>query len=140
MNGKNQLALHDKLLQLGLQPVTLVHPWAVIASDAEIGERSQIMAGVIVGSKATIGKQCIVNTKASIDRDSVLENGAEISPRVTLCGMARVGSCAWIAAGATVLPLVQIGADATVGAGAVVNKNVPDATTVVGIPANPINR
>ncbi len=140
MNGKGRLALHDKLAQLGLQPVTLVHPSAVIASDAEIGEGSQIMAGVVVGPEARIGKQCIVNTNASIDHDNVLEDGAEISPGATLCGMVTVGSCAWIAAGATVLPLVQIGADATVGAGAVVNKSVPHATTVVGIPAKSINR
>ena len=137
-NGQGRLELHEKLVNLGMQPVTLVHPSAIIASDAEIGEGSQIMAGVIVGPKATIGRQCIVNTKASVDHDNVIEDGAEISPGATLCGMVKVGSCAWIAAGATVLPLVQIGANAIVGAGAVVNKNVPENITVVGVPARPL--
>jgi len=140
MNGQGRLELHEKLVQLGLQPVTLVHPSAIIATDAIIGEGSQIMAGVIVGPKAAVGKQCIINTRASIDHDNILEDGAEISPGAILCGMVRVGTCAWIAAGATVLPLVQIGANAMVGAGAVVNKNVDDHTTVVGIPAKPLRK
>jgi len=139
-NGRGRLGLHGKLIQLGLRPVTLVHPSAIIAENAEIGEGAQIMAGVIIGPEAKIGKQCIINTRASIDHENVLEDGVEISPGVTLCGMVRVGSCAWIAAGATVLPLVQIGRYATVGAGAVVTKNVPDGTTVVGIPAKPLAR
>jgi len=138
MNGKGRLELHEKLVQLGLQPVTLVHPSAVIATDAEIGEGSQIMASVVIGPNTTIGKQCIVNSRVGIDHDNVIEDGAEISPGATLCGMIKVGKCAWIAAGATVLPMVQIGQNARVGAGAVVNKNVDENTTVVGIPAKPL--
>ncbi len=49
----------------------------------------------------------------------------------------RVGVNAWIGAGATVLPRITIGHDAIVGAGAVVTEDVPDGTTVVGVPARP---
>lgn len=42
---------------------------------------------------------------------------------------------AWIGAGATVLPGVSIGKYAIVGAGAIVTKDVPDYSVVVGIPA-----
>ena len=137
MDGKKRLAYHDKLTAKGLKPVTLIHPSAVIAKDAEIGEGSHIMAGVVIGPRAKIGKQCIVNSRAGIDHETVLEDGAEISPGATLCGMIRIGTCSWIAAGATVLPMVHIGKNAVVGAGSVVNKAVPAGTTVVGIPARP---
>jgi sugar O-acyltransferase (sialic acid O-acetyltransferase NeuD family) len=137
MNGKGRLAYHEKLMARGLNPVTLIHPSAVIAKDAEIGEGSQIMAGVVIGPKARIGKQCIVNVRAGIDHETVLEEGVEISPGATLCGLIRVGTCSWIAAGATVLPMVRIGENAVVGAGSVVNRDVPAGTTVVGIPAKP---
>ncbi len=140
MNGRGRIDLHEKLVGMELQPVTLVHPSAVVAGDAVIGAGSQIMAGVIVGPEAKIGRQCIVNTGASIDHENILEDGVEISPGATLCGLVSVGAFAWIAAGATVLPLVKIGRDAVVGAGAVVNKNVPDATTVVGVPAKPLKK
>jgi acetyltransferase-like isoleucine patch superfamily enzyme len=44
----------------------------------------------------------------------------------------------WIGAAATILPGVRIGADSVVGAGAVVTRDVPPATLVAGVPAEPI--
>jgi acetyltransferase-like isoleucine patch superfamily enzyme len=44
----------------------------------------------------------------------------------------------WIAAAATILPGVNIGADAVVAAGAVVTHDVPPATLVAGVPATVI--
>ncbi|WP_051197534.1 DapH/DapD/GlmU-related protein [Flavobacterium soli] len=45
---------------------------------------------------------------------------------------------AWIGANATILPGVTVGENAVVAAGAVVSKDVPDNTIVVGIPARVI--
>jgi acetyltransferase-like isoleucine patch superfamily enzyme len=47
-----------------------------------------------------------------------------------------------LGAGAVLIAPVTIGADAVVGANAVVtrNQNVPDGQTVIGIPAQPIER
>lgn len=137
MDGEKRLEYHHQLKGMGFRPATLIHPSAIIAKDAVIGEGAQIMAGVIIGPQAKIGRQCIINVKASIDHENILEDGVEISPGATLCGLVTVGTCAWIAAGATVLPMIQIGKHAIVGAGSVVNKNVPAETTVVGIPAKP---
>jgi acetyltransferase-like isoleucine patch superfamily enzyme/ketosteroid isomerase-like protein len=44
----------------------------------------------------------------------------------------------WIGTAATILPGVRIGADAVVGAGAVVTHDVPPATLVAGVPATVI--
>ena len=46
-----------------------------------------------------------------------------------------IGTNVWIGATATVLPGVNIGADAVVAAGAVVTRDVPQATLVAGVPA-----
>ena len=43
-----------------------------------------------------------------------------------------------IGTGAVILPGVQLGKNVTVGAGAVVNKNVAANITVIGIPAKPL--
>jgi UDP-perosamine 4-acetyltransferase len=51
----------------------------------------------------------------------------------------RVGAGAHIGAGATVRQGIAIGEQAIVGAGAVVVKDVPPNTVVVGVPARPIS-
>ena len=47
----------------------------------------------------------------------------------------RIGDFAWIATGATILPGVQIGSGAVIGAAAVVSKDVPAYAAAVGNPA-----
>jgi len=53
-------------------------------------------------------------------------------------GEVVVGEGAMIGAGAIVLPGVEIGTDAQVGANSVVTEDVPPATTVAGVPARPV--
>jgi sugar O-acyltransferase (sialic acid O-acetyltransferase NeuD family) len=138
-HGRARVALGEKLKAAGLRPVSVIHPSACIEDSASIGEGCQIHAGAIVGAEARIGRQCIINTKASIDHECELEDGVEIGPGATLCGLVQAKINAWVCAGATVLPRRIIHADAVVGAGALVRKDVPQGTTVVGVPAKPIS-
>jgi acetyltransferase-like isoleucine patch superfamily enzyme len=50
----------------------------------------------------------------------------------------EIGTNVWIGRGATVLAGVRIGDNAVIGANAVVTRDVPAATVVVGVPARPI--
>lgn len=136
-HGRMRMQIHERLINEGLVPVTLAHPTAWIADNAIIGAGSQILAGAIVCAEAKLGRQCIINTKASVDHECVLEDGVELAPAATFCGLIYAEKYAWICAGATVLPRVHIGEDAIVGAGAVVIKAVPSGITVLGVPAKP---
>ncbi len=135
-----RIELHHWLLENGLKPVTLVHETAWISDTVEIGEGCQVLAGAIIQPDTVIGQECIINTKASVDHECILEDGVEIAPGATLCGLVKVEQNAWICAGATILPRVRIGKGAIVGAGAVVRTDVPAGITVVGTPARPITK
>lgn len=137
-HGRARLGLHEKLLKEGLTPIPVIHPTAFIAQNAIIDAGVQVMAGAIIGEGAKIGKECIINTNASVDHECVLGDGVEVAPGATLCGCVHADVNSWICAGATILPKIKIGADAVVGAGAVVTKDVPSGCTVVGVPAKPI--
>jgi acetyltransferase-like isoleucine patch superfamily enzyme len=52
----------------------------------------------------------------------------------------RVGRGAWLGANTVLMPGVQIGIGAVVGAGAIVTHNVDAHTIVAGVPARPLRR
>ncbi|HZT52546.1 MAG TPA: acetyltransferase [Stellaceae bacterium] len=123
------------LVGKGAALATVVHPAGVVSPRCEIGEGSVIVAGAIVNAGARIGRFCVVNTGATVDHDCALEDGTQIAPNATLCGNVRCGADALIGAGAVVLPGLRIGARAIVGAGSVVTANVPAGAVVAGNPA-----
>ncbi|MBP0581871.1 acetyltransferase [Labrys sp. LIt4] len=136
--GRDRLAIAQDLDALGLPPISLVHPTAMIASDAVVGLGSQVLIGATVATCVQVGRCSIINSRASVDHDCIIGDGVHIGPGATLCGQIEVGDGVFVGAGATVLPRIKIGSDATVGAGAVVTKDVPAGSTIVGVPARPL--
>jgi len=122
----------------GAAPYTVVHSGADVAAEASIGDAVFVATGSIVAAQAVIGDGVIVNHGAVVDHDCVIGQFTHIGPNATLGGACVTGSRVLIGAGANILPQVRLGDDATVGAGAVVLNDVPDGTTVVGVPARPI--
>jgi len=57
-----------------------------------------------------------------------------------LSGGVEIGSRCLVGAGATILQYLKIGDEVTVGAGSVVTKDVTAGTTVIGVPAKPLDR
>jgi len=57
-----------------------------------------------------------------------------------IAGTVRLEEDCWIGAGAIIYPNITIGARSIVGAGAVVTKDVPPNTVVVGVPAKVIRK
>ena len=142
VNGIGSVASTTKRVELfaafkarGYRFATVAHPSAVIASDAELGEGAQIMAGAVIQVGARIGMNSIVNTRASVDHDCRIGAGVHIAPGVTLSGDVRVGDDVHIGTGATVIQGVHISANSVIGAGSVVLRNVPEGATVYGVPA-----
>ena len=115
--------------------VTIIHPSAQIAFNAEIGKGTVIMAVAAVNAGAKIGDHCIINTGAIVEHDNVVGDFVHISPNVALGGMVSVGSLCHIGIGATVKNNIDICPECTVGAGAVVVKNLKKSGIYKGIPA-----
>ena len=132
-------AVRSRLYAAGIavdaSPMTVVHPAAIIASDATLGDGSFVAAGAIVAPLARTGIAAIINHGAVVDHDVVIGDFCHIAPHATLGGEVRVGDRVLIGSGAVVLPGVQIASDVTVGAGAVVIADIGEAGTWVGNPA-----
>jgi sugar O-acyltransferase (sialic acid O-acetyltransferase NeuD family) len=131
--------LHDRCVALGLVPVAVTHPSAILLGGATVGAGSQICAQALVGVSASVGPNVILNTAASIDHDVVLEAHAFVGPGARLAGRVRVGAEAHVGIGAVVREGITIGRGALVAAGAVVVDDVPAGTRVAGVPARPMD-
>lgn len=130
--------LSEAVLARGGTIATVIHPAATVSASAKIGVGTVISAGVVVQMDAVVGRYCSLNTACTVDHDNVLADGVNIAPGAHLAGGVQVGEGAFIGIGATLKGWLRIGARATVGAGAVVLKEVPDGVTVVGNPARPM--
>jgi sugar O-acyltransferase (sialic acid O-acetyltransferase NeuD family) len=132
--GSNQTRAErsrDARCQFGV----LVHPFSFIDSTARIGPGTVVFAGGVVQPDAVLGEHVIVNTSASIDHDCHIGACSHLAPGSRLAGNVVLDKGVFIGAGAVVIPSVHVGAFAIVGAGAAVIRNVPEHTTVFGVPA-----
>ncbi|MGD8562736.1 MAG: NeuD/PglB/VioB family sugar acetyltransferase [Desulfarculaceae bacterium] len=120
---------------LGLTPLKVVHPAAVISKWAETGPGTVALAGGIVNTGARLGSNVIVNTGALVEHDCLVGDHAHLATGCRLAGGVKVGEGAHIGAGAVVREAVSIGAGALVGAGAVVIDEVAPGAKVAGVPA-----
>jgi sugar O-acyltransferase (sialic acid O-acetyltransferase NeuD family) len=134
-DNRGRLAAAAQWLKCGWSLPPMVHPRAVLATSARIGEGSQLMAGAIVNPDAMLGKAVIVNTGATVDHDCRIEDGVHLAPGVHLAGDVTVGEGTLVGVGSSVIPGIRIGRSCVIGAGAVVVRDIPDGATAYGVPA-----
>lgn len=140
--GHNQLRLElqSKLIAAGFEMATIIHPSAQVSRFAKIGAGSVVCANAVISVDAEVGVAAIINTAATVDHDCRLGGGVHLAPGVHLGGGVVVGDSSLIAIGAAVRNYLVIGSDVTIGAGAVVVRDIKDGVTAVGVPARPINK
>lgn len=108
-----------------------------IGNEVHIGSCCCVVRGTI--DDTTIGDKVKIDNMCHIAHNVVVGDRSVIIPGTVLMGSVRVGHDTWISS-ALVRDQISVGNHCTVGMGAAVTKNVNDNTTVIGIPAKPIDK
>jgi UDP-perosamine 4-acetyltransferase len=134
-DNARRAALGSAVQALGFQLATIIASTAHVSPYASVGAGAAVLHGAHVGPRSRVGTGAIINTAASIDHDCTIGDYAHLAPGTHLAGGVGVGSGVFAGVGVSVIPDVEVGEWAVLGAGAVVINDIPPATTVVGAPA-----
>lgn len=143
----------------------IVDEGATIGEDSRVWHFVHVCAGAVIGKKCSMGQNVFIGNKVIIGDDCKIQNNVSVYDNVTLedgvfCGPSMVftnvynprsfvdrksefmstliKTGATLGANCTIVCGNTVGKFAFIGAGSVVNKNVPDYALMVGVPARQI--
>ena len=124
-----------------------------VCSGAVIGKKCSMGQNVFIGNKVVIGDDCKIQNNVSVYDDVTLEDGVFCGPSMVFTNVYNprsfvdrkseymptlIKTGATLGANCTIVCGNTVGKFAFVGAGSVVNKDVPDYALMVGVPARQI--
>ena len=127
--------------------------WVHVCGAAKIGKGVSLGQNVFVGNKVTIGDRCKIQNNVSVYDNVTLEEDVFCGPSMVFTNVYNPRSMierkneyrdtlvkrgATLGANCTIVCGITIGEFAFIGAGTVVNKNVPAYALMVGVPARQI--
>ena len=114
----------------------IIHPSVINdKSTFHMGKGNIICPGVIATCNLIVGDFNLINRCATFGHDVSLGDFNTINPTVTISGNVSIGNNCLIGASSTILQGLKILDGTTVGAGAVVTKEFPANSVVMGVPA-----
>ena len=122
------------LVARGARLTNFIHP-TVDLTMTEIGTGNYIQEAVILQAEVAVGDNSSIHMGSLIGHETRIGHSVFIAHAVSVSGCCRIGDGCTIGTNATILPRISIGKWATIGAGAVVTKDVPDYSVMVGNPA-----
>ncbi len=152
-------------MPITIHPSAIVDEGAVLGEDCRVWHFVHISAGARIGARCSFGQNVFVGNDVTIGDNARVQNNVSIYDAVTLeddvfCGPSMVFTNVYnpraavsrkaeyrrtlvrqgatLGANCTVVCGTTIGRYAFVGAGAVVNRDVPDFALIVGVPARQI--
>jgi len=124
----------ESLRSRGAEFLTLVHPTAIVAPTAAIGEGVIICPYAIVSDAAQVGAFVLMNYHSSLGHDASAGDYSVLSPYATLGGNAHIGDDVFMGLHASVGPGRRIGARSKVSANSCALADASHDSIIYGVP------
>ncbi|MGR1327655.1 NeuD protein, partial [Streptococcus agalactiae] len=119
--------------------INIISPNAlVLTPDSICGRGIFIGFGAFIGSKVKLFDNNVVNTGALIEHHTVVESHCNIAPNATINGLCYIREEVYVGSASVIIQTLDISSCTTIGAGAVVVKDIIEPGTYVGVPAKKI--
>jgi sugar O-acyltransferase (sialic acid O-acetyltransferase NeuD family) len=119
----------------GARFITLIHPTAIVARTASLGEGTILCPLSIVSADAVVGDFVTINSYSGAGHDVHIGDYTTMSAHVDLTGRVQCGRSVFFGTGAKVIPDVSIGDSAMIGAGTLIVRSVKAGVTMYAIPS-----
>jgi sugar O-acyltransferase (sialic acid O-acetyltransferase NeuD family) len=119
---------------------TLLHPSVQLDASIKIDAGVVVCAGSILTVDIHLRYCSAVYLSCTVGHDTIIGAYSQLSPGCNVAGRVVMGEGVFMGTNSATVERLRIGDWATVGAGAIVIGDVAAATTVVGVPARPVQR
>jgi sugar O-acyltransferase (sialic acid O-acetyltransferase NeuD family) len=124
----------ERMKARGIKCVTLIHPTAVVASSAVIGEGVILCPFVLVSDHVVLGDFVMMNFYSSCGHDTKVGKYGMFSPYATANGFVNMEDEVFLGSHATITGYRKVGAGAKISANSVAMHDVPAGGFVFGVP------
>ena len=128
-NPKVKREIVTQIKQKNGKFITLIHPTAIVAKTAVIGEGNILDPFTIVGPNVHLGNFNLLTSQTIISHDCNVGDFNFFATSL-LCGHTHVGNDNYFGIRATTIPYVAIGDHNIIQAGMVVDKSIGNDTTI----------
>ena len=128
----------SRLLALGAHFASIIHPTAVVAMGANLGEGVVVGPHSYIATNARLGNFSSVNSLSGIGHDAIIGQSSTMSSQVDIMGRVSLGERCFVGSGARILPGISVSEQCKIGAGSIVVKNLKASSSVFAAPARKI--
>lgn len=128
----------EMLLVRGAVFTRLIHRTAVIGDNVDMAAGVIMCPYSIASANNRLGTGVALNLHATVDHDATVDDWSQINCHCDLTASVRVGKEVFLGSRVSLIPNVQVGDCAYIGAGSVVLRDVAPGAKVVGSPARRI--
>lgn len=117
-----------------------IHPSVIMSEYVDLGQDVIICAGSILTVNINIGNHVMININSTVGHDAIIEDYCSLMPTAIINGNNHLHKGVYVGTGATFIHQVSVGEWTTIGAGAVVVRDIESYVVAMGSPARVTKR